>query len=228
MLARMCERYVIPDQKGVEQEIPLRHGWWKFSARFNVGLFQNVPVIRMHENESEGVMMRWGIIPSWAKGEPTQQKAAQADIETLERSNLFRESWWQAKRCILPAAGFYAWQLTAERHRQPFFVRLVNRPVFGMAGLWATTQNEDGDDVIESCALVSVPANDLMKEVNNTSARMPAILRREDYQTWLSGTTAKAKAVLLPFPNDRMLTHPVSPRINRPDDDDPSLIQAVL
>ena len=224
----MCERYVIPDQEEVEHEISLRHGWWKFTARFNVGIFQNVPVIRLHAGEAEGVMMRWGIIPSWAKGEPTKQKAAHADIDTMERSNLFRESWWQAQRCILPAAGFYTWQKTAEGYRQPFFVRVVNRPVFAMAGLWATTQNEDGDDVIESCALVTVPQNPLLNDVNNTSSRMPAILRREDYHTWLSGTPVKAKAVLKTYPNDLMLSHPVSPRINRVDDDDPSLIRAVL
>jgi putative SOS response-associated peptidase YedK len=224
----MCERYVIPSQEEVEQEIPLNHGWWKFSARFNVGFFQNVPVIRMHDGESEGVMMRWGLIPSWAEGKPTRQNAAHADVESVERSNLFRESWWQAKRCILPAAGFYVWQLTEQRHRQPFFVRLVNRPVFGIAGLWASSQNEEGDDVIESCAFITVAPNPLMAEINNTYPRMPAILRREDYQTWLTGTQAKAKALLQTYPNDRMLTHPVSPRINRADDDDPALIQAIL
>jgi len=97
-----------------------------------------------------------------------------------------------------------------------------------MAGLWASTQNEDGDDVIESCALVTVPSNTLMDEVNNTSSRMPAILRREDYHAWLSDTPVKAKALLKTYPNERMLTHPVSPRINRADDDDPSLIRAIL
>jgi putative SOS response-associated peptidase YedK len=224
----MCERYVIPGQDEVEREITLAHGWWKFTARFNIGIFQNVPVIRMHAGESEGVMMRWGLIPAWSEGKPTKEKATLADVESMERADLFRESWWQAKRCILPAAGFYVWQLTSQRHRQPFFVRLVNRPVFGMAGLWATSQNEEGDDVIESCALVTVPSNALMKEVNNTSPRMPAILQREDYQTWLSGTPAKAKALLQTYPNDRMLTHPVSPRVNRADDDDPALIRAVL
>jgi putative SOS response-associated peptidase YedK len=224
----MCERYVIPGQDEVEREITLAHGWWKFTARYNIGIFQNVPVIRMHDKESEGVMMRWGLIPAWSEGKPPKEKATLADVETMERSDLFRESWWQAKRCILPAAGFYVWQLTEQRHRQPFFVRLVNRTVFGMAGLWATSQNEDGDDVIESCALVTVPSNTLMKEVNNTSPRMPAILRREDYQTWLTGTPVKAKALLQTYPNDRMLTHPVSPRVNRADDDDPALIRAVL
>jgi putative SOS response-associated peptidase YedK len=228
MLVAMCERYVIPSQDEVEQEVSLRHGWWKFAARFNIGIHQNVPVIRIHAGESEGVMMRWGLIPAWAEGKPPQEKATHADIESMERALLFKESWWQAKRCILPAAGFYVWQLTPQRHRQPFFVRLVNRPVFGMAGLWASTQNEDGDDVIESCALVTVPSNDLMKEVSNTTARMPAILRREDYQTWLTGTPAKAKALLQTYPQERMLTHPVSPRVNRADDDDPALIRAVL
>ena len=172
--------------------------------------------------------MRWGIIPSWAKGEPLKQKAAHADVETMESSNIFREAWWNARRCIIPAAGFYAWQLTSERHRQPYFVRVVNRPVFGMAGLWTSSQNEDGDDVIESCAVVTVPPNPLMSEVNNTCDRMPAILRREDYQTWLTGKHPAAKALLRPYANDRMLTHPVSPRVNRMDHDDPSLILAVF
>lgn len=227
MLPRMCVRYVIPDQDEVEKEFQLQHRWWKFAVRFNVQWYQNVPAIRLHSGESEGVMMRWGLIPAWAEGEAPKEALAEADIEAVDRSDHFRTAWLESQRCILPAAGFYVWQLTSQRHRQPHFVRLVNRPVFGIAAIWDRSVNEDEDDVIESCALITVPPNPLMADVGNTHPRMPAILHRDDYQTWLGGTPVKAKSLLQSYAQDRMLTHPVSPRINYSEPDDPQLIQAL-
>ncbi len=221
----MCERYVIPDQDDVEREFRLAKPWWKFSASFNVSAARNVPVIRLHQKESEGVMMRWGFIPQWAKGEVAKKSYLHARAKELDTSEVFRFAWRNSQRCILPLAGFYEWQLTASRYRQPYFVRLVNRTVFGLAGIWDRWVNEDDDDVIESCALIIVPSNPLMAEIHNTEPFMPAILRREDYQAWLTGGPGPTKKLLRTYPQDRMVTHAVSPRINSLKFDDPSLIE---
>ena len=95
----------------------------------------------------------------------------------------------------MPLAGFYIWQRTDAGYRQPFYVRLVNRPVFGVAALWDRFVTDD-DDVIEGCAIVTVPPNSLLTQIDNTGAQMPAILHRDNYQTWLSGRPAQARELL--------------------------------
>jgi putative SOS response-associated peptidase YedK len=123
--------------------------------------------------------------------------------------------------------GFYAWQMTWQGHRQPFFVRLVNRQVFGVAAVWDRTEADDGDDVLESCALITVPSNSLLAELQGAAGEMPAILDRRDYAVWLTAAPAVAKTVLQPLPQQHMVAHPVSPRINSFRYDDEHLIRPV-
>jgi putative SOS response-associated peptidase YedK len=222
----MCDRYVLPDQVAAEREFLPAQAWWKFAARFNVAAQQYVPAVRVHAGQTEGLMIRWGLIPAWAEGQPTSEPTACAEMDVIERSNIYRMPWLSGQRCILPVAGFYAWQRTREKHRQPYYVRLINRGVFGVAAVWDRSVRDE-DDVIESCSVIRVPANDLLADIANSDARMPAILRRRDYETWLRGTPVQAKATLKPYDSAWMQAHAVSPRINSAAADDPSLILPV-
>ena len=222
----MCERFATPDQIAAEREFLPRQTWWKFDARFNVAAPQYVPAIRMHDGQSEAVMMRWGLIPAWAEGKPTRTHARRVSAARIERSNTYKAAWLEGQRCILPFAGYYEWQLTRAGHRQPHFVRLNDRPVFGVAGIWDRSVSED-DDVMESCAVICVPANELLRDIATSGQRMPAILRRRDYGVWLTGTPADAKAMLQPYRADWMQAYPVSPRINTTSADDSGLIAPV-
>ena len=222
----MCDRYVLPDQAAAEREFLPAKAWWKFTAKFNVAAQQYVPAIRVHEGQTEGMMMRWGLIPSWAEGRPTGNATACANMTRIERSNVYRMPWLNGQRCILPASGFYTWRLTRENYRQPYFVRLVNRSVFGLAAVWDRSEGED-DDVIESCTVIRVAANDLLSGIALSDGLMPGILRRRDYDTWLRGTPAEAKAALLPYQSAWMQAHAVSPRINSTAMDDAGLIEPV-
>jgi putative SOS response-associated peptidase YedK len=220
----MYERLVIPDQELAEEEIPAVRHWWTFDARFNVAPSQSVPIVRMHEGESEAVMMRWGFVPSPVKDSVTRLGAARISSRMLQSSKDFGKAWLYGQRCIVPLAGFYVWQRAPEGFRRPFYVRLVNRMVFGVAAVWARAVTLD-DDVIESCALVMVSANRLMAEIDNVGRRMPAILSRECYHTWLTEVPDVARALLKTYPSSRMITHPVSPRVNYLKYDDPGLIR---
>jgi putative SOS response-associated peptidase YedK len=224
----MCERLVIANQEAVEREFPLLHAWWRFAPSFNVGMRRTVPVIRLHEGEAEGVMMLWGLIPDWAEGDARKACITHASTDQLDRNKAFSGAWWRGQRCILPLSGFYGWQLTPQNYRQPFFARLVNRSVFGVAGLWDRSVNKDEDDVIEGCTLLTVPPNPLLAEVHNTCDRMPAILHRDDYEPWLRGSTARARSLLRTLPQDKMVAHAVSPRINSLKYDDDQLIRPLL
>jgi putative SOS response-associated peptidase YedK len=222
----MCERYVLSDQVAAEREFLPAKAWWKFTAKFNVAARQFVPAIRVHGGQTEGMMMRWGLIPSWAEGRPTGDAMACVDMARIERSNAYRMPWLSGQRCILPASGFYTWRLTRENYRQPYFVRLVNRSVFGLAAVWDRSESEDGD-VIESCSVIRVAANDLLSGIALSDGLMPGILRRRDYDTWLRGTPAAAKAALLPYRSAWMQAYAISPRINSVEIDDAELIQPV-
>ena len=222
----MCERYVLPKQEDAEREFVPAHCWWKFAPSFNVSFPQYVPVLRRHDGALEGVMMRWGLVPAAAEAMPVANEQPDLPCEWLGQSPDTRDAWLNSQRCILPMAGFYAWHLTAVKYRQPYFVSLVDRPVFGVAALWERSEARDGD-VIESFTIITVTANSLVGRIDPVSRRMPAILRRKDYATWLSGTPVRAKAVVHAYPESWMRAHPVSPRVNSPRNDDAELIRPV-
>jgi putative SOS response-associated peptidase YedK len=219
----MCKRLVIPEQEDAEKEVSVVQPWWKFSVRFNVAVTHRVPVARLHNRETEGVMMRWGFVPPPERLPESPVGAALVRSDAVLSSQDYRSAWLYGQRCVIPLAGFYVWQMTEGGVSQPFYVRLVNRGVFGVAGLWERTVLEEGEDVVESCALLTVPANSLMAEID--VRQMPAILRRQDYEEWLTSTASKAQTLLQTYPLERMVTHPVSPRVNYLEFDDPQLIR---
>jgi putative SOS response-associated peptidase YedK len=220
----MCDRYALPAQVAAEREFTPDQSWWNFAPRFNVAAHQYAPAIRVHQGQSEAVMMRWGLIPGWAEGKFDEDPPSRIAANQVESSAAHREPWMAGRRCILPVAGYYVWQLTAARYRQPYFVQLSDRSVFGLAGVWDRSVGDD-DDVIESFSVICVPANDLMRRIAEAEPLMPAILKRRDYQVWLRGRPAEAKSVLRAYGSDGMQAHAVSPRINSTSTDDAGLIR---
>lgn len=222
----MCERYVLPDKRTVDLEFQPDLTWWKFRPRFNCAAHQYLPAVRLHEDKSEGIMMRWGFIPAWAEGKATAGSPTNIAADDIADSMLFGAPWLAGRRCIVPAGGFYTWRLTASRHRQPYFVRLTDRSAFGMAAIWDRSVTEE-DDVIESFAIILVAANELLRETASSSPWMPAILRRRDYHTWLRGSAPEARAALISYRPQGMLAHAVSPRVNSTAHDDANLVLPV-
>ena len=216
----------MPDQALAERELTPQSKWWRFSASFNVAPSRYVPAVRLHEGRSEAVMMRWGLIPAWAQGDISVAQWQRLSCAELERSPLFHGPWLNGQRCILPFAGFYTWRLTAAGHRQPYFVQVADRPVFPVAALWDRTE-DDGGDVIEGCAILTVPANPLLASIQTASREMPAILAAEECETWLHGTPAEARRLLRTVPDTLLRSHAVSPRVNSLSCDDASLVRAV-
>lgn len=225
-LYKMCERYVVPDQMLAERELAPERAWWRFSASFNVAPSRYVPAVRLHEGQSEAVMMRWGLIPAWAKGDLSAGHWLRLSSGSLESSPLFGGPWLNGQRCILPFAGFYTWRLTPAGYRQPYFVQMSDRPVFAVAAIWDHTEDDEGD-VIESCAILMVPASAALASIQTAIREMPAIIGAEDYDTWLRGTPAEARALLRTAPHAALTSHAVSPRINSLACDDAGLVRSV-
>jgi len=221
----MCKRLVVPEQEDAEAEISVAQPWWRFSVRFNVAVTHTLPVVRLHNHQTEGVMMRWGFVPRPDEGDAREVGAAFVRSDAILSAGDYRRAWLYGQRCVVPLAGFYQWHLTENGVSQPFYVRLVNRGVFGVAALWERTVLDKGEDVIESCALLTVSANSLIADIDDGSGQMPAILHRQDYEAWLTATAAKAQSMLRTYPAERMVTHPVSPRVNYLQYDDALLIR---
>jgi putative SOS response-associated peptidase YedK len=175
------------------------------------------------------MMMRWGLIPFFAKGEPPKYSTINARIETVETAASYRGPWKRGQRCIQLAAAFYEWHLDATNRKAPYLIKLNDQEVFGFAGLWDRSFKPDGT-VIKSCAHITMPANDLMRRIHNAGNnpfRMPAILRKEDHEVWLHGTEEEARQVLNPYPPDHMYAFEVSTRVNSPKNNDSELIEPV-
>jgi putative SOS response-associated peptidase YedK len=219
----MTQRLVIPSREEVDSHLPVARPWWQFSVRFNVAIPQSVPVARMHERESEGVMMRWGLAQKTTQGTIQFSNCGTVRSDALQSAPDLRRMWMHGQRGIVPIAGFYLWQRAVAGHSQPYYSRLVNRPVFGVAAIWEPA--EAGEEVIESCALITVKANPLLAEINPTSAQMPAILRPENYDAWLSSRAEQAGELLRTYPQTHMVCHPVAPYVNHLQFDEPSLIR---
>ncbi len=219
----MTWRVVIPNRAEVDGEIPVARPWWRFSARFNVAITQTIPVARMHERESEGVMMRWGLARRSADGRISFTACGVVPSSSLQSGTQIHTAWLQGQRGIVPLAGFFLWQRTRAGHYQPHYVRVANRPVFGVAALWVRAETSEGD-VIESCALIAVDANPLVAELDSAAEQMPGILHQSDYDAWLSSTVAESKQLLRPYPQTQMTCHAVGPYVNHLKFDGPRLI----
>ena len=225
----MCGRYVSPDEASIEREFNLVHTEWQFPPSFNVAPTQQVPVIRSVEGEAQGSRIRWGLIPFFAKGESPKYSTINARIESVETAASYRGPWKRGQRCLQVAAGFYEWHMNAEGRKAPYYITVVDQPVFAFAGLWDRSVKADGT-AVESCVHITMPANALMHDIHNTGAhphRMPAILRKEARDKWLSGSADDARSVLTQYDAGLMVAHEVSTRVNTPKYDDPTLINSV-
>ncbi len=218
----MCGRYVTPAQAAAEREFTLRRSSWHFQPRYNVAPSTLVPVVRSTGGAWEGLMMRWGLVPFFARGETPRYSTINARAETLATAASYRMPWRHGQRCLLPAAGFYEWHVEEDGSKTPWFIHAADQAIFGFAGLWDRSVRSDGTEVL-SCTIVTLGANPLLARIHNLGKRMPAILERGAQADWLGGDTAAAQRALQPYPQERLRAWPVSRRVNSPRNDGPEL-----
>ena len=180
--------------------------------RFNIAPAQKLLVIRLqsetHEHTSS--LVRWGLIPSWAKDQSIGALLTNARSETAFTKPSFRDSFHR-RRCLIPATGFYEWSTLGKR-KQPYYVRLTTNEPFGIGGLWDVW--EQNGDRIETCSILTCDANQAMQHLH---PRMPVVIQPERYDAWLDPSQTDAAAVfqdLHPFPEERTAIYPVSDYVN--------------
>jgi putative SOS response-associated peptidase YedK len=223
----MCGRYVTPEEAEAERIFRVHRIGWQFLRSYNVAPSQPVPVVRMRDGEREGVTLRWGLVPFFARGVPPRYSTINAAIEKLAASPSWRGPWARGQRCLLPATGFYEWHVNEDGSKTPFYITCADQPVFGLAGLWESSRADDGN-VIQSCTIITMPPNPLLAEIHNAKQRMPAILQSQDIDAWLTGPIDQAQSALKPYPSDSMAAWPVSSRVNSPKNNDAQLIEPLI
>lgn len=193
-------------------------------ARYNIAPTQDILAIRRRDNSNEAVMLKWGLIPSWAKDATIGAKLINARSETVEEKPSFREAF-KKRCCIIPVDGFYEWQRTGGR-KQPYYFRFKDDRLFGFAGLWEKWGTPEGE-ILETCSILTTEANEVLKPVHD---RMPVILHPEAYDLWLDEDVRKqelCKELLCPYPASEMTANPVSVAVNSPRNQGEQLVQPI-
>lgn len=192
----------------------------QYEPRYNIAPSQPVAAIRHIGDHNNLDFLKWGLLPSWF--EDITHAPINARSETVHEKPTFQHAI-KYNRCIVPASGFYEWLPQGDDHKQPYYFRLSNSSVMGLAGLWERRKAEDGSEV-ETCCILTTAANEIMKPIHD---RMPVILQPEDYNFWLNRYRHDPHELVRlyhPFPSDLMVTHPVPDLVNNPRFDGASCI----
>jgi len=218
----MCGRYNLRTTPAELREVfeLFREPDWP-QPRYNMAPTQTVLAIRFDEHATprEPALLRWGLIPSWAKDTKIGNSLINARADTIATKPSFRSAF-KRRRCLIPASGFYEWQ-KRDDGKQPYQIAMRSGKPFAFAGLWE--QWEKGDGPIESCAIITTEANDLMAPLHD---RMPVILRPDDYDAWLdpASDAGALQGLLQPYPDDDLTAYPVSKVVNNPRNDRPECV----
>jgi putative SOS response-associated peptidase YedK len=216
----MCGRYRLSRRKQIIEEYFETAPWdddW--DPRFNIAPTQPVPVVRLHPKESvrQISMMKWGLIPHWAKDPSIATSTINAKSETAATKPAFRDPF-RLRRCLVPADGFYEWKKTGTS-KQPFCFEVAEEELFAFAGLWDGWKNPEGQ-WIKTCSILTTTPNAVTSAVHD---RMPVILDPGSYDLWLDPgiqNVAVVSELLKPYDARSMRCYPVSTRINHVANDD--------
>ena len=180
---------------------------------YNVAPTDAVYAIAEHEGARLLGSFRWGLLPWWAKDRKMAARNINARAETVALKPAFRESF-AARRCIVPADGFYEWQVKPKGKLPHFIYRADARPL-ALAGLWARWKDPDSGERVATCAIVTTEPNATLAPIHD---RMPVVLPEAAWERWLDpgyDDVAALRALLVPAPAAELALHPVSTLVNK-------------
>jgi putative SOS response-associated peptidase YedK len=206
---------------------------------YNVAPTRNVvAVVQRHPRDEDGEpdmstterslrLMKWGLVPAWAKDASGGAKMINARSETAATKPAFRSSWAK-RRCLLPADGWYEWQRDG-KVKQPFFTTRKDGASLAMAGLWTVWRDKEKPDDLPlvTCSVLTMPAVDQLAEIHD---RMPVVLPPEVWAAWLDPDSADAGDLIKPPSEDFLAAlelRPVSTAVNSVKNNGPELLEPV-
>lgn len=195
--------------------------------RWNIHPFDRVPILR---ERADGLLevaeVQWWLVPSWAKEPRTRFATFNARVETIETKPSFREAF-RRRRCLIPLDGFFERvEVPGEKKARPWYTRRRDGRPFLAAGIWERRESPEG--VLESMAMVTVPANRLLEGIGHD--RMPAIVPDDAQDFWLDHDEDRPdllKGLLGPWPSGELETWPVGYDVNRRTSDGPGVLAPV-
>jgi putative SOS response-associated peptidase YedK len=195
------------------------------APRYNVAPTQDVAVVRSSAEQGRTLaMVRWGLVPWWAKDLKMGASMINAQGETIATKPAFREAF-QSRRCIVPADGFYEWKKLDAKRRQPYAIMPRDGGLFSFAGLWERWRDRASGETVQSCTIVTTQPNELCAPIHN---RMPAILPQGAWGQWLGEKPASSNellALLSSYPAEAMTAFAIGPRVGKVNNEGPELIE---
>ncbi len=223
----MCGRFTLTaDPNSLQQLVPqLQLNQWQ-GPRYNIAPSQPIPSL-LNDGSWTLTYIQWGLIPHWTKDLTKISTLAASMInarsETLMEKPAFRRPF-QQQRCLIFADGFYEWQARPpQRQKQPYYIHLKSGEPFAFAGLWDRWQDPNGS-LLTTGTILTTSANPLLASLH---PRMPVILDPHTFATWLDPSLKDPhllRPYLQPYPASEMESYPVSLQVNRPSNDQSSLI----
>jgi len=196
-----------------------------FDPRYNIAPGQELPVV-VAEDSRVLKLMRWGLVPGWAKDVSIGYKMINARAETISEKPSFKKPF-REERCLIPADGFYEWKkMPNSRAKTPYRVCLKSEEPFAFAGLWDSWVSSEGKE-LQTYTIITTEPNDLVRPIHN---RMPVILLPENEDKWLDTglkDTSSLATMLKPYPSELMETYEISSLVNSPKNDIPECWQRV-
>lgn len=221
----MCGRFALKQQQASLQDWCETEFVPAFPPRFNIA--PSMPILALRETPEGRVasIMRWGLIPSWAKDPGALPMLHNARGETLTEKPMFRQAF-RKRRCLIPASGFYEWKaVPGQRSKQPFYISMRDGNPMAFAGLWERSRGPDGEP-LDTCTIVTTEANAVLAPIHH---RMPLVLYKADWAAWLGATTPEGELLHLIHPSDPapMQAWGVSHAVNKVGNDDETLIRPI-
>jgi putative SOS response-associated peptidase YedK len=189
------------------------------APRYNIAPGTDIPAIR-HSPDGKRVMhlLRWGLVPHWAKDPSLGAKLSNARGETVAEKPSFRDAF-KRRRCLVPADGFYEWKAEG-RLKQPYYFSMKSGEPFALGGVWESWRAPDGN-ILRTCCLITTGPNEIMLPVHD---RMPVIISPDNYEAWLSGEADDALDLVRPYPTAGMQKWAVNKRVSRSVEEGPDLV----
>jgi len=216
--ARRSTREVLAEWFGVDlEDIP------PFATSYNVAPQSVQPVVRIGRDrgKAEFALLRWGLVPFWAKDTKIGYSTINARAEEAASKPAFRDAM-RKRRCLVPADAFYEWARTESKTKQPYAIALRSGEPYAFAGLWEQWRPREGEP-LETFTILTTDPNELLEPIHN---RMPVVLEPKDYGRWLDHTDPSRPPVdlLRPFPAEQMIAWLVGDRVGNVRNDDAELL----
>jgi putative SOS response-associated peptidase YedK len=197
-------------------------------ANYNVTPRADVAVVAERDGRRVLDLVRWGLVPYWAKDPSVGDRMINARAEKLATSNAYKRPF-ERRRCIVAADGFYEWQAVAgKKQKQPWFIRRRDGEPLAFAGLWEIWHDRElGDDAprLRTCTIITTEPNDVMRPIHD---RMPVILPESAWDTWLDADNRDVRTLgklLVPAPPEELEVWPITTLVNKPANNGPELLE---